>query len=56
LTDIFRIIQEERRNRYIIGYSPSESDPAEKFRQISLRTKDKNLKVYCRSGYHRSAR
>ena len=51
LTEIFSRIQEELRSQYIIGYTPAKAD-SKAFRRISLRAKDKNLKVYCRSGYY----
>ena len=51
LMEIFNQIQDELRNQYIIGYTPPKADSSPSFRKITLRTKDKNLKVLCRSGY-----
>ncbi len=51
LGEIFRQIQEELRSQYILGYTPAKAD-AKGFRRISLRTRDKDLKVSCRSGYY----
>ena len=52
LTEIFNRIQEELRSQYIIGYTPAQFDSKKGFRRISLRTKDKKLKVSSRSGYY----
>jgi VWFA-related protein len=52
LGEIFNQIQEELRSQYILGYTPPKADSKPGFRRISLRTKDKNLKVSCRSGYY----
>ena len=52
-TDIFSRIQEEMRSQYIIGYTPAKDDSKTGFRHITLRTRDKNLQVACRSGYYR---
>ena len=52
LTEIYSRIQEELRSQYIIGYTPSKEDSKTGFRHITLRTKDKNLQVSCRSGYY----
>ena len=52
LMEIFNQIQEELRNQYIIGYTPPKADTSPGFRKITLRTKDKKLKVLCRSGYY----
>jgi VWFA-related protein len=52
LTDIFSRIQEEMRSQYIIGYTPAKDDSKTGFRHITLRTRDKNLQVACRSGYY----
>jgi len=52
LDEIFNRIQEELRSQYIIGYTPPKADATSGFRRISLRTRDKALKVSCRSGYY----
>jgi VWFA-related protein len=52
LTEIFRQIQEELRNQYIFGFTPPKGFASKAFRKITLRTRDKKLKVYCRSGYY----
>lgn len=49
---VFDRIQEELRSQYIIGYTPHAGGSKDRFRKISLRTKDKKLKVYSRSGYY----
>jgi VWFA-related protein len=51
LKDIYDTIQEELRNQYSIGYTPSEGGDAG-FRRISLRTTDGTLEVVTRSGYY----
>jgi len=40
------------RSQYIIGYTPAKDDSKTGFRHITLRTRDKNLQVACRSGYY----
>ena len=51
LEDIFGRIQEELRNQYSIGYTPSDT-AGDGFRHIRLRTTDKKLKVQTRAGYY----
>jgi VWFA-related protein len=51
LKDIYDTIQEELRNQYSIGYTPS-GDGDAGFRRISLRTTDGTLQVLTRSGYY----
>jgi len=52
VTEIFRQIQEELRSQYILGFTPPTGFAGKAFRRITLRTKDKRLKVFCRSGYY----
>ncbi len=51
LKDIYDKIQEELRNQYNLGYTPSNTAGIE-FRQIKLRTKDSKLEVVTRAGYY----
>jgi VWFA-related protein len=51
LEAIFEMIQEELRNQYSIGYTPT-TETAEEFRQIKLVAKDKGLRVQARTGYY----
>lgn len=52
VTEIFRQIQEELRSQYILGFTPPAGFASKAFRRITLRAKDKRLKVFCRSGYY----
>jgi VWFA-related protein len=52
LNEIFRQIQEELRSQYIFVFTPPKGFASKAFRKISLRTRDKKLKVFCRSGYY----
>jgi hypothetical protein len=52
LDEIYSRIQEELRSQYVIGYTPPRADASQVFRSISLRARDKNLKVNCRTGYY----
>ena len=51
LKEIYDRIQEELRNQYNIGYTPSDAGGAG-FRHIKLRTKDGKLEVIARAGYY----
>lgn len=51
LENIFDRIQEELRNQYSIGYTPSDTTGGG-FRQVTLRTINKKLKVQTRAGYY----
>jgi VWFA-related protein len=51
LQGIFENIQEELRNQYSIGYTPSNNN-GKAFRHIKLRAKDKRLEVVTRTGYY----
>ena len=51
LSEIYDRIQEELRNQYSIGYTPSDATSTG-FRHIRLRTKDSKLEVVTRAGYY----
>jgi len=51
LMEVYDQIQEELRNQYNLGYTPSDTG-ATAFRRIALRTKDGKLKVTTRAGYY----
>jgi VWFA-related protein len=51
LKEIYDRIQEELRNQYYIGYTPSNAGGTE-FRHIKLRTRDDKLQVVTRAGYY----
>jgi VWFA-related protein len=51
LQGIYEKIQEELRNQYSIGYTPSNNNGTA-FRHIKLRAKDKKLEVVTRAGYY----
>jgi VWFA-related protein len=51
LQEIYNRIQEELRNQYNIGYTPSDTTGTG-FRHIKLRAKDSKLEVVARSGYY----
>ncbi len=51
LDDIFRELQEELRNQYSIGYTPTNEAKDGKFRKIEIRMRDKDWKVQARKGY-----
>ncbi len=51
LKEIYEKIQEELRNQYNLGYTPSNTAGNE-FRTIKLRTKDSKLEVVTRAGYY----
>jgi VWFA-related protein len=49
---IYAEIEEELRNQYSIGYTPSRSSPDGKFHKIKLTTRDNHLVVTTREGYY----
>jgi VWFA-related protein len=51
LKEIYDQIQEELRNQYSIGYTPSDAEGTG-YRHIKLRTKDGKLEVITRAGYY----
>ncbi len=48
----FEQIQEELRNQYSIGYTPTNDSDSKEFRRINLYVKDRNYKVSSRAGYY----
>jgi VWFA-related protein len=55
LREVFSEIQEELRNQYSLGYTPSNVGGSG-FRRISLRTKNTKLEVVTRAGYYPKGR
>jgi VWFA-related protein len=55
LREVFSEIQEELRNQYSLGYTPSNIGGSA-FRRISLRTKNAKLEVVTRAGYYPKGR
>jgi hypothetical protein len=56
VADIFRQIQEDLRSQYILGFTPPKDFEGKAYRRISLKTRDKKLKVFCRAGYYPRAK
>jgi VWFA-related protein len=52
LSDIFEAIQEELRNQYSIGFTPTNPEQDGSFRRIELSVKQKGMKVQTRRGYY----
>lgn len=52
LPEIFKQIQEELRNQYSIGYTPSNPERNGGFRKIEIKTDNPDYKVQARSGYY----
>jgi VWFA-related protein len=52
LAEIYRQIEEELRNQYVIGYTPSQESGDLEFRHIKLESRRPDLTVRCRSGYY----
>jgi VWFA-related protein len=52
LAGIFGQIEEELRNQYSIGYTPTNNSDSTGFRRITLNVKDGSAKVYSRAGYY----
>ncbi|HEY4085429.1 MAG TPA: VWA domain-containing protein [Bryobacteraceae bacterium] len=52
IDQIYRRIEEELRNQYSIGYSPDRPVLDSRYREISLKTRRKNLIVQARKGYY----
>lgn len=48
--DIYKSIQEELRDQYSLGYTPS-PDPGYGYHKIHLTTKQKDLTIQARDGY-----
>jgi len=49
--EIYKIIAEELRNQYSIGYSPTPTDAGPGYRKIHLVAKNKNYSIQTRDGY-----
>jgi len=52
LAGIFEHIEEELRNQYSIGYTPTNDSASTEFRRITLTVKDGKYKVFSRAGYY----
>ena len=52
LTDVFKELQDEMRNQYSIGYTPTNDKRDGTFRHIEIKTTEKDYKVQARSGYY----
>ena len=52
LAGTFEQIEEELRNQYSIGYTPTNDSNSTEFRRITLSVKDKKHKVAARAGYY----
>ena len=52
LAGIFEQIEEELRNQYSIGYTPTNDSGSTEFRRIKLAVKDTKAKVFSRAGYY----
>jgi len=52
IADIYKMIAEELRNQYSIGYSSTQTDTVPRYRKILLKTKQKDFVVQTRDGYY----
>ncbi|MGA8594081.1 MAG: VWA domain-containing protein [Bryobacteraceae bacterium] len=52
LQDVFKEIQDEMRNQYVIAYKPNNPVRDGKFRKIDIRVRDKDDLVQARKGYY----
>jgi VWFA-related protein len=52
IDDIYTAIDEELRNQYSLGYTPSKSDASPGYHALHLTTKQKDLTVQTRDGYY----
>jgi VWFA-related protein len=52
LQDVFKELQDEMRNQYAIGYTPSNGTRDGKFRRIEIKVADKDDVVQARRGYY----
>ena len=52
LSQIFEEIEEELRSQYILGYTPKEAESNGDYRRITVKTRNKKLKVQSRAGYY----
>jgi VWFA-related protein len=56
LANIFAQIQDEMRNQYSLGYTPTNTDKDGGFRRVKINTKQKGMDVQARKGYYASRR
>ena len=52
LNEVFKEIQEELRNQYSIGYTPTNENRNGEFRKIEIKTDNSDYKVQARAGYY----
>ena len=52
LNEVFKQIQEELRNQYSVGYTPTNSSRNGEFRKIEIKTDSSDYKVQARAGYY----
>jgi VWFA-related protein len=52
LSEVFKEIQEELRNQYSIGYTPTNTNRDGSFRRIEIKTDNADYKVQARAGYY----
>jgi VWFA-related protein len=52
IDQIYAEIEEELRNQYSLGYTPTPADSSGRFHKIELTVKDKDLTVVTRQGYY----
>ncbi len=52
IDQIYAQIEEELRNQYSIGYTPSPADSSGVYHKIRVTLKDKDLTIVAREGYY----
>jgi len=52
LPEVFKMIQEELRNQYSIGYTPTNTERSGNFRRIEIKTNNSDYRVQARAGYY----
>ena len=52
LTEVFKEIQDELRNQYSIGYTPTNATRDGSFRRIEIKTDNSDYRVQARAGYY----
>ena len=52
MNEVFKQIQEELRNQYSVGYTPTNSSRNGEFRKIEIKTDSSDYKVQARAGYY----
>jgi Ca-activated chloride channel family protein len=52
LAQVFEQVEQELRNQYSIGYTPTNDSESGEFRRIALSVKDGKYKVSTRAGYY----